>query len=287
MSGAPTPRRRTARAVGPANAARRSATERQMTFETTLRSIVAFTDGAAKGNPGPGGWGAIIATPDGQVIELGGGVRHTTNNQMELTAVIETLRHLRATPGAIALHTDSTYVIRGITEWIHGWRRRGWMTAQGQPVLNRELWEQLAALTAERRAAPVAWHYVRGHTLIPGNERADAIAVAFAGGQRPALYAGALTGYPVAIHDLPDDTTLPPSARTRSNAERQAPHSYLSLVNGRPMRHATWADCERRVKGVSGARFKKAMSAAEESAILAAWGLPADALEDGFTTDEH
>jgi ribonuclease HI len=251
-----------------------------MAFETTpVDGIVAFTDGAAKGNPGPGGWGAIIATPDGWVTELGGAARHTTNNQMELTAVIEALRQVRATAGAVALHTDSTYVIRGITEWIHGWRRRGWVTAQGRPVLNRELWEQLAALNAERRATPIAWRYVRGHAAVPGNERADEIAVAFASGQRPALYAGALIGYPVAIHDLPDDTALPPSTRNRSSAERQAPYSYLSLVNGRPMRHSTWADCERRVKGVSGARFKKAMSAADEAAILAAWGLAADALD--------
>jgi len=244
-----------------------------------MNRIVVFSDGAARGNPGPGGWGVVIATPEGRVTELGGRTRHTTNNRMELTAAIEALRHLRATPQPIAMHVDSTYVIRGITEWIHGWRRRGWVTAQGRPVLNRELWEQLAALNAERRAAPIAWRYVRGHAAVPGNERADEIAVAFAGGQRPALYTGALIGYPVDIHDLPDDTDLPPSTRSRPSSERQAPYSYLSLVNGRPMRHHTWADCERRVKGVSGARFKKAMSAADESAILAAWGLSAHALD--------
>jgi ribonuclease HI len=231
---------------------------------------VVFTDGAAKGNPGPGGWGAVIATPDGRVVELGGGARHTTNNQMELSAVIAALRHLRGTPDGVALHADSTYVIRGITQWIHGWRRRGWRTADGQPVLNRELWEALAELVAERGHGNIEWHYVRGHAAVPGNERADAIAVAFASGRPPDLYRGPLVGYGTPIHDLPDDTSLPPS-RARGAAKPEA-YSYLSLVDGRPMRHATWAECERRVKGVSGARFKKAMSAADEAAILAAWG---------------
>ena len=234
--------------------------------------LVVFTDGAAKGNPGPGGWGAIIATADGRVTELGGGSRHTTNNQMELTAVIEALRHLRTTAGTIALHTDSTYVIRGITEWIRGWRRRGWTTADGKPVLNRDLWEALAELVAARGRGGIAWHYVRGHTAVPGNERADEIAVAFAAGQRPDLYDGPLLRYPIAIHDVPEDTSLPARSDRNSRSAKAPAYSYLSLVNGQPMRHTTWADCERRVKGVSGARFKKAMSAAEESAILAAWG---------------
>src|SRR2546428_9885636 len=91
--------------------------------------VVVFADGAAKGNPGPGGWGAIVVTPDGHVTELGGGARHTTNNQMELTAPIEALTHLQRTPGAVAIYTDSTYVIRGIREWIWAWRKRNWKTA--------------------------------------------------------------------------------------------------------------------------------------------------------------
>lgn len=237
-----------------------------------MQPIVVFTDGAAKGNPGPGGWGVIIITPDGRVTELGGGSRHTTNNQMELSGAIEALRHLRGTPGTVALHTDSTYVIRGITQWIHGWRRRGWTTADGKPVLNQPLWEQLQALVAERGRGGVAWHYVRGHSAIPGNERADEIAVDFSTGQPPGLYDGPLLGYPIAVLDLPDDTSLPAPSSNRGAATKAAAYSYLSLVNGQPARHATWAECERRVKGVSGARFKKAMNADDESAILAAWG---------------
>jgi ribonuclease HI len=232
---------------------------------------VVFADGAAKGNPGPGGWGAIVVTPAGQVTELGGGARHTTNNRMELTAAIEALRHVHSSPGPVAVHTDSAYVIRGIREWIHGWRRRGWRTAQGGDVVNRDLWETLAA--AERATGPVAWHYVAGHSGIPGNERADEIANAFATGRRPTLYRGPLVRYDVAVLDVPDDTSVPERrAGAAPRGRRAAPHSYLSLVDGRPARHPTWAECERRVKGRSGARFKKAMSAEEEAAILRSWG---------------
>jgi ribonuclease HI len=236
---------------------------------------VVFADGAAKGNPGPGGWGAIVVTPAGEVTELGGRAAHTTNNRMELTAAIEALRHVGAAPGRVAVHTDSTYVLRGIREWIHAWRRSGWRTRDGRDVQNRDLWEALAAAAA--RAGDVAWHYVRGHRGIPGNERVDAIANAFAAGKRPQLYRGPLVRYDVAVHDVPEDTRVP--ARTpgaASSGRRAAPHSYLSLVDGRPARHATWPECERRVKGRSGARFKKAMSAADEEAILRSWGFGPD-----------
>jgi ribonuclease HI len=236
---------------------------------------VVFADGAAKGNPGPGGWGAIVVTPAGHVTELGGGARHTTNNRMELTAAIEALRHVGASAGPVALHTDSTYVIRGIREWIHGWRRRGWRTAGGGDVLNRDLWERLAAV--ERQTGTVTWHFVAGHRGIPGNERADEIADAFAAGRRPTLYHGSLIRYGIAVLDIPDDTRLPVRAPgAPAGARRAAPHSYLSLVDGRPARHATWADCERRVKGRSGARYRKARTPAEEDAILRSWGFSPD-----------
>jgi len=231
--------------------------------------IVVFTDGAAKGNPGPGGWGAIIATPDGHVTELGGGAVHTTNNQMELAAPIEALRHLQHTAGKLALYTDSTYVIKGIREWIWAWRRRGWKTAEGADVLNREFWERLANLVAARGKDGVEWHYVRGHSGIPGNERVDEIANAFALRRRPELYRGPLMRYPIPLGDIPNDTRVP---RRTAGKSKATAYSYLSVVNGTPRRHATWAECERRVKGRSGAKFKKAMSAAEESAILRAWG---------------
>jgi ribonuclease HI len=233
--------------------------------------VVIFTDGAAKGNPGPGGWGAILATAE-RVRELGGGSPHTTNNKMELTAVIEALRAARGLEGKVLLHTDSTYVIRGITEWIHGWRRRGWRTAEGQPVLNRELWEALAAVVTERGRGGIEWHYVRGHIGTPGNERADEIATGFAADDFDGLYDGPRAGYDVDLHERPADTSLPKRSSGSKPGAKAAAFSYLSMVDGVPMRHATWAECERRVRGVSGARYKKSTSADDEAAILRSWG---------------
>ena len=235
-----------------------------------MKKILVFTDGAAKGNPGPGGWGVVIATPGGRVRELGGGAPHTTNNRMELTGPIEALACLKATPGDIALYTDSTYVIRGIGEWIHSWQRRGWKTIDGKDVLNRELWERLWRFVQDRRDG-VEWHYVRGHTGIPGNERVDEIANAYALQDDPGLYEGTLAEYPVKVFDIPEDTSLPKSSGKKSTGGK--PYSYLSVVDGVPMRHATWSDCEQRVKGRSGARFKKAMSASDEADILKGWGV--------------
>lgn len=237
--------------------------------------IVVFTDGAAKGNPGPGGWGAIIVSPAGEVTELGGRASgSTTNNRMELTGAIVALSALRDAPGAVAVYTDSTYLIQGIRGWIFGWRKRGWKTAAGGDVLNRDLWEQLDDLVAARGKGSVAWHYVRGHAGIPGNERVDEIADGLANGQQITLYRGPLIGYPHAILDLPSETAVP-SRTTTSGASRDSrsktPYSYLSVVDGELARHTSWAECERRVKGRAGARFKKAMSEADEAAILRAW----------------
>jgi ribonuclease HI len=236
--------------------------------------IVVFTDGGAKGNPGPGGWGVVIVSPDGRVTELGGGASLTTNNQMELTGAIEALVSLQDTPGGLSIYTDSTYVIRGIREWIWAWRRRGWKTAEGGDVLNRGLWEQLADAVAARGKDVIMWHYVRGHTGIPGNERVDEIATGFALGRGTELYNGPLIGYPRPILDLPDDTRLPKrTAGSASSHAKRAAYSYLSVVDGKLMRHATWPECERRVRGRAGALYKKAMSESDEVAIRRGWRL--------------
>jgi ribonuclease HI len=237
--------------------------------------IIVFTDGAAKGNPGPGGWGAVVVTPDQHVTELGGGSPHTTNNRMELGGAIAALQHVANQPGRVAIYTDSTYLIQGITQWVWGWRTRGWKTAQGGDVMNRELWEQLSALAGARARGEIEWHWVRGHVGTPGNERADQISVAFAEQRSADLYEGPLHSYALPILQLPDDTSLPKrSAGSASAAKTKvAAYSYLSVVGGVPMRHLTWAECEQRVKGQSGARFKKATSAADESTILSGWGL--------------
>ena len=245
----------------------------------TSSPIIVFTDGAAKGNPGPGGWGVVIVTPEGQVTELGDRASGTTtNNKMELTGAIKALTELCGVPGPLAIYTDSTYVIQGIRGWIHGWRKRGWKTATGGEVLNRDLWEQLDSLVAARGRSGVEWHYVRGHAGTPGNERVDEIADGLAQGREITLYRGPLIGYPLAILDLPSDTAVPARTSPASGRATAAakPHAYLSLVDGQLARHATWADCERRVKGRPGARFKKAMTAGDEAAILRDWGLGSD-----------
>lgn len=236
--------------------------------------IIAFTDGAAKGNPGPGGWGAIVVTPDQHVTELGGGSPHTTNNKMELAGAIAALEHVASLSGPVAIYTDSTYLIQGITQWIWGWRKRGWKTADGGDVLNRDLWERLSSLVGARDGK-VEWHWVRGHVGTPGNERADQISVAFALQQPADLYDGPLSAYALPLLELPDETTLPKRSTGQGAAAKSkaAAYSYLSVVNGIPMRHVTWAECERRVKGQAGARFKKSTSAADESAILRGWGI--------------
>ncbi len=133
--------------------------------------VVIYTDGACKGNPGPGGWGAWLRWGSHEK-ELFGGERSTTNNRMELTAVIEALASLkRRVP--VAIYTDSAYVRNGITEWISNWKRRGWRTADGKPVKNADLWRRLDELAAQHA---VQWHWVKGHSGDPGNERADALA---------------------------------------------------------------------------------------------------------------
>ncbi len=140
--------------------------------------ITIYTDGAARGNPGPAGWGVVILGD--REIELGGRSDHATNNQMELTSAIEALKFLSRTvldKKEVEIYADSKYVINGVNEWIHNWVKNGWRTAAKKPVLNQELWQELHALNQEIK--PV-WHYVEGHAGHEHNERADVIATSFA-----------------------------------------------------------------------------------------------------------
>jgi ribonuclease HI len=138
-----------------------------------LNVIDIYTDGACKGNPGPGGWGALLKSVDSQK-ELCGGDRLTTNNRMEMTAVIEALSALKR-PCHVRLHVDSQYVLKGMTEWLPGWKARGWKTAAKAPVKNVDLWQRLDELvnSADHK---IDWHWVKGHNGHPGNERADELA---------------------------------------------------------------------------------------------------------------
>ncbi len=235
------------------------------------KTFVIFTDGASRGNPGPGGWGAIVVESEklkvqseAQVTELGGREDVTTNNRMELEGAI---RGIASTPSgsSITLYTDSSYVINGITKWISGWKQNGWKTKAKEDVMNKVLWMELDSCLEDRRAT---WKYVGGHVGIEGNERCDEIATSFADETKIKLYEGPLSKY-----DLPDILTISydkakaakkSSSSSRSNLKA---YSYVSAVKGKVETHKTWAECEKRVKGVSGARFKKALNAAEEVTI--------------------
>jgi ribonuclease HI len=138
-----------------------------------LPAVEIFTDGACRGNPGPGGWAALLRTGDRE-REISGGESLTTNNRMELRAAIEALNALKR-PCTVEIHTDSTYVRDGIMKWIHGWKRNGWRTADRKPVKNAELWQEL--LDAESRHE-VRWHWVKGHSGHAENDRVDALACA-------------------------------------------------------------------------------------------------------------
>ena len=136
-----------------------------------VSNVHIYADGGCRGNPGPGGWGVLMQSGDKQK-ELCGGEAATTNNRMELTAVIEALSALTR-PAVVQVHTDSQYVQKGISTWIHGWKRNGWRTADKKPVKNAELWQRLDALTESHE---IKWIWVKGHAGHPGNERADALA---------------------------------------------------------------------------------------------------------------
>ena len=142
-----------------------------MKSEPAQAAVQIYTDGACRGNPGPGGWGAVLAF-DGEEREMFGGERATTNNRMELTAVIEALAALKRSSRVVE-HTDSQYVQKGITEWISGWKAKGWRTAAKAPVKNVDLWKRLDELAARHR---IDWIWVRGHSGHAGNERADRLA---------------------------------------------------------------------------------------------------------------
>ena len=137
----------------------------------TGNSVVIYTDGACSGNPGPGGWGSILMY-NGHRRELSGGEKETTNNRMEMMAVIQALNSLKR-PCEVGIHTDSTYVMKGMTQWLEQWKQRGWKTAAKKPVKNVELWQRLDEAVGVHQ---VEWRWVKGHSGVPENDRADELA---------------------------------------------------------------------------------------------------------------
>ncbi len=219
--------------------------------------ITIFTDGAARGNPGPGGWGAIVLDDD-RVVELGGREDHTTNNRMELMAVISALKSA-TTSHDMTIYTDSAYVVNGITRWVKGWQKNDWKTSTKDDVVNRDLWEQLI-LGVEHKV--IDWKLIKGHAGTPGNERCDVIATSFADKNPVVLYNGSSERYGV-------DTSVSEniSTGTKSKSKSKA-YSYVSSVKGIVQTHKTWDECKARVHGESWAKYKKSVSPEDEENII-------------------
>lgn len=241
--------------------------------------IIIYCDGACSGNPGPGGWGSIII--EGEfVAELGGSAEATTNNRMEMTAVLEALRYClrkyeKGEVASIQIFTDSVYVIRGITQWVFGWKKRGWKNAANEEVSNKDLWidlDKVVSNTKFKLGCELKWNFVKGHSGVPGNERCDVIAVAFSKRQWVPLFTGITTGYVFDVNVLPETRPL---SEMKSKADPSAPKPpawYLSYINGVLSKHETWRECEAVVKGRS-AKFKKVTSIDEENQVKKSWGI--------------
>jgi ribonuclease HI len=191
-----------------------------------VKVVAAACDGACSGNPGPGGWGALLRFDDGSVHEMGGADRSTTNNRMELTAALALLEALQDLPrhADLTIRTDSRYLIDGLQKWMAGWKRKGWRTASGGPVLNRDLWEAL-----DRARVPgLRLEHVRGHSGDPDNERCDEIAVAFSRGRLPSLAEGEQLSTARLEADRPA-TTATTAAAPAARAASEMPAVLASL----------------------------------------------------------
>ncbi len=240
--------------------------------------ITIFTDGSSRGNPGPGGWGVIIVKSEklevksgAQVIELGGGEANTTNNRMELSAVIAGLKEVAKYKdvSGVTVNTDSNYVINGITKWIHGWKHNNWQTKTKDDVVNKDLWLELDSARNSLVTTNISWKYVGGHVGIAGNERCDVIATKFADGEKVDLYSGPLSGYSIPnVLDVSYDKLKAKAKKSSSSRSNAKAYSYISSVGGKIETHQTWAECEKRVKGTKGARYKKSLDAMNEAEII-------------------
>jgi ribonuclease HI len=239
------------------------------------KKYIAYTDGACSGNPGRGGWASIILSPKSSVKEIGGAQNSTTNNKMELTAVIETLKILKPKSELILL-TDSSYVLNGITKWIFGWRKNNWVNSSGEAVANKELWLDLFDLS---RNFEIDWRYCRGHIGIAGNERADEIAVNFSKNNGNDLYFGSAANYGYDLLPLPTEEEFPSYGNSKSNGNGNSKNSskekqyYLSYSNGILRTHKEWGSCQASTQGISGAKFKKVKNEDEENTTIKSWGL--------------
>lgn len=261
------------------------------------QNIKIYSDGASRGNPGRGGFGAILIYEDGagvlKVDEYGGREDVTTNNRMELLGVITALESLSGyypiqhDPKKIEIYTDSAYVIQGIKSWIFGWKRNNWVTKTKEPVKNVDLWKRLsdAVDTCTRTDFELDWIQVPGHAGIPGNERCDQIATTFADAvtsdtrdEEPSniqLFKGFASAYQfqdilkeisrAEISDIKSEQKISGKKSTKGAVA----YSYVTCLNGKITTYSNWKDCEHAVKGVKGVKYKKSISKSDEEKIIA------------------
>lgn len=233
--------------------------------------LIVYTDGASRGNPGPGGWAAVILAGD-SCMELAGNAVKATNNQMELAGVEAVLSDAGALSwdGPITLYSDSMYVINGLTKWAKGWERNGWITSTKTPVENKGQWQNLLQLMKEY-GTRISIEKVKGHAGDLYNERCDELAVAAALGKNPFLFSGNAKDYKQFLNDNGYSeiamNKLNTATKTKSGSDKKA-YSYVSMVNGIVHADKTWEACEKRVKGVKGAKYKKVFSKDEETALI-------------------
>lgn len=228
--------------------------------------IIVYTDGASRGNPGPGGWAAIIIS-DKEVIELAGKKDPATNNQMELEAAIQGLGCVEKEYGAVAveLHADSRYVLNGIESWIDGWVKKGWVTMAKKPVENKPQWMKLMKLR-DVFGRKLSLTKVDGHSGHLYNDRCDELAVQAALDKKPKLFKGSIKQYEQLLGEHKPKSPVKKSSSSSSN--KGAAYSYVSIVDGVVHADKDWATCEKRVKGKKGAKYKKVFSKEEETALI-------------------
>ncbi len=227
-----------------------------------------YTDGASSGNPGPGGYAAVI-TDGKHVLEIGGYEEKTTNNRMELKAAVEALKKTEI-GDSVKIITDSSYMVNGITSWVEGWIVNDWMTKGRTPVSNKDLWQELYELVQDRS---VEWRIVKGHASTAGNNRVDMLATTLSTDVLPAFYDGPKSEYKIDLTEPTEAQVIADKKEFKKASKNSKAYSYLSFVDGKLEKHKTWAECEVRVKGRAGAKFRKAVSPEDELDILKSWGI--------------
>lgn len=235
-------------------------------FAMNTPSITVYTDGASRGNPGLGGWAAIIMT-DSEVIEIAGYAKKATNNQMELLAVEKALSTIKqkyalSENDQICVYADSTYVLNGLSTWVDGWMRKGWVTSTKTPVENKQQWVALVELR-DFFGDQLVLQKVAGHSGDTYNDRCDELAVAAALAQKETfLFSGSSKEYRIFLEHKEVQV------KQTKKVSSKKPYAYVSCVDGVVHSDSTWEKCEQRVKGKKGAHYKKVFSKEEETSLI-------------------